>query len=87
MQRILGEIDGCTLPPERAISQLNTLFRDPAGRRYVLVLDEIDRLETKANELLYRLFEWPRLPASTVTLIAVANALDLTGAQIFGDIN
>ncbi|XP_004345448.2 Cdc6B protein [Capsaspora owczarzaki ATCC 30864] len=42
-----------------------------------LILDEMDQLETRTQEILYKLFEWPTLPGSRVILIGIANALDL----------
>lgn len=44
----------------------------------VLILDEIDHLDTKGQEVLYYLFQWPQLPKSSLILIGIANALDLT---------
>ncbi len=41
-------------------------------------MDEIDRLVTKDQDVLYKLFEWPTMERSTVVLIGIANALDLT---------
>ncbi|OWR47325.1 putative Cdc6 [Danaus plexippus plexippus] len=43
----------------------------------VLVLDEIDQLDSKRQCVLYTLFEWGALP-SRMVLVGVANALDLT---------
>lgn len=48
----------------------------------VLILDEIDHLDSKGQEVLYSLFEWPQLPNSKLILIGIANALDLTDRML-----
>ena len=42
------------------------------------VLDEIDQLDSKSQEVLYSLFELPYLNKSKLVLVGIANALDLT---------
>ncbi|XP_015922891.1 cell division control protein 6 homolog [Parasteatoda tepidariorum] len=48
----------------------------------VLVLDEIDHLDTKGQQVLYSLFEWPHMPNSSLVLIGIANSLDLTDRML-----
>ena len=35
----------------------------------ILILDEMDQLESKHQEILYTMFEWPSLPKSKLILI------------------
>ena len=35
----------------------------------ILILDEMDQLESKSQEILYTIFEWPSLSKSKLVLI------------------
>ncbi|XP_010006899.1 PREDICTED: cell division control protein 6 homolog, partial [Chaetura pelagica] len=52
------------------------------GPMVLLVLDELDQLESKGQDVLYTLFEWPQLPRSRLVLVGLANALDLTDRSL-----
>ncbi|XP_005531580.1 PREDICTED: cell division control protein 6 homolog [Pseudopodoces humilis] len=52
------------------------------GPMVLLVLDELDQLESKGQDVLYTLFEWPQLPGSRLVLVGLANALDLTDRSL-----
>ena len=43
----------------------------------VVLVDELDRLLTKKNEVIYNFFNWPTLVQSRLVVIAVANTMDL----------
>lgn len=53
-------------------------FHGAGDKKYIVALDEIDRLLDLDLKLLYNLFEWSMLPSSNLILIGIANALDLT---------
>ena len=46
------------------------------------MLDEVDQLSSRRQEILYRIFQWPLLSSSRLILIGVANALDLTDRML-----
>ncbi|XP_043910953.1 cell division control protein 6 homolog [Protopterus annectens] len=48
------------------------------GPMLLLILDEMDQLDSKGQDVLYTVFEWPWIPRSRLVLIGIANALDLT---------
>lgn len=57
---------------------LDTVFSRKQKAFYILMLDEIDQLITKDQDILYRIFGWAGLTNSRVCIIGIANSLDLT---------
>ncbi|MBN3312889.1 CDC6 protein, partial [Atractosteus spatula] len=72
----LGAAGGRSQPKD-SDRRLEKLVTHP-GPMVLLVLDEMDQLDSKAQDVLYTIFEWPWLAGSRLCLIGIANALDLT---------
>lgn len=69
---------------DEAVRQLETKHlvkpkaKGKAVRMVLLVLDEVDQLETRDKSVLYKVFEWAHCNNSNVVLVGIANGLDLT---------
>ncbi|XP_029913437.1 cell division control protein 6 homolog [Myripristis murdjan] len=74
---LLADRLGAASSHNSSSSKLQRLLTGP-GPAVLLVLDEMDQLDSKAQDVLYTIFEWPYLPKSRLCLIGIANALDLT---------
>lgn len=61
------------------VSSVRSKSRDTVLRPTVLfrllVLDEMDQLDSKAQDVLYTIFEWPYLPKSRLCLIGKITVL------------
>ena len=60
-----------------ALKSIETSIRN-SKMMILLVLDEVDQLESKDQSVLYTVFEWPALQGSKLVLVGIANSLDLT---------
>ncbi|NXY43150.1 ORC1 protein, partial [Ceuthmochares aereus] len=58
---------------------LAKLFHTPGPKRKptVLVVDELDLLWTRKQDVLYNLFDWPTQKQSKLIVLAIANTMDL----------
>ena len=50
---------------------------DPKREVCVLLIDEIDQLVTKKQQLLYNIFDWPQRPHAGLVVVGIANTMDL----------
>ena len=48
----------------------------------LLILDEIDKLDSKNHEILHIIFDWPRIPKSKLIVIGIANTMNLTSQSL-----
>lgn len=54
----------------------------PRGKMLILVLDEIDILDSRHQEMLYTIFNLPRYKSTKVIIIGIANTLDFTSKTL-----
>ncbi|MBW0499142.1 hypothetical protein O181_038857 [Austropuccinia psidii MF-1] len=71
-----------------ALSNLEHYFSLPSPTREtcVLLVDELDQLVTRKQEVIYNFFNWPNQPHSRLIVIAVANKMDLPETELNGRI-
>ncbi|KAK6166548.1 hypothetical protein SNE40_023208 [Patella caerulea] len=77
-RKLYQDITGKALTGKRDPSRSMEKCLTTSKTSVILVLDEIDQLDSKSQEVLYTIFEWPTLPHSKLILVGIANALDLT---------
>ena len=80
---IYEEITGSKgVSPSAAQLWLDEYFKkgrehDKKRKMKVVLVDELDSLITKKQELLYHLFDWPSYANSNLLIVAIANTMDL----------
>uniref|UniRef100_A0A914DQH0 Origin recognition complex subunit 1 n=1 Tax=Acrobeloides nanus TaxID=290746 RepID=A0A914DQH0_9BILA len=62
-----------------ARQKLNAMFNYADNRRspIIMLVDEMDMLLTRRQEIIYDIFNWTALPEAKVNVIAISNTLDL----------
>ncbi|GAA6012094.1 hypothetical protein JCM11491_001748 [Sporobolomyces phaffii] len=76
------------ISPKAALAALEGWFAnpDPARKTTVVLVDELDQMLTKRQEVLYNFFNWPHSAHSRLVVIAVANTMDLPERELNGKI-
>ncbi|KAK3878974.1 hypothetical protein Pcinc_016418 [Petrolisthes cinctipes] len=77
--QVLKLLTGTKATAEHASSLLEKRFNTPAPRREptLLLVDELDLLWTRKQDVMYNLFDWPSRPFSKLIVVAIANTMDL----------
>ncbi|XP_076064020.1 cell division cycle 6 [Oratosquilla oratoria] len=76
--RVAEELGVDVQGSERDAVRVIEKYLQSAKSPVLIVLDEMDQLDSRNQEVLYTIFEWPALEKSKLILIGIANALDLT---------
>ncbi|NXA04677.1 ORC1 protein, partial [Sapayoa aenigma] len=77
--QILEFLTGQKVTATHAAELLAKLFSTPGPKRKttVLIVDELDLLWTRKQNVMYNLFDWPTQKHSKLIILAIANTMDL----------
>lgn len=77
--QIYKQLTGKSVVWEQACSLLEKRFTNPGSKRIptVLLVDELDALCTRRQDVLYSIMEWAAHNTALLTVLAVANTMDL----------
>ncbi|XP_062308342.1 origin recognition complex subunit 1 isoform X2 [Osmerus eperlanus] len=77
--QILQELTGQKATADHAASLLEKRFSNPAPKKEttVLLVDELDLLWTRKQNVMYNLFDWPTRRHARLVVLTIANTMDL----------
>lgn len=76
---IFKSLTGKTIASQQACNLLEKRFTEPGPKKdaVVLLVDELDRLWTRKQTVMYNIFDWPTKKHSKLIVLAIANTMDL----------
>lgn len=74
---IYKELTDQNVSAEHAVTLLEKKFEQKSSESIVMLIDELDMLCTKKQDVLYNIFDWPYKKNSKWIVIAIANAMNL----------
>lgn len=82
------QLTGKTATCEQAFSLLDKRFSTPTPRRVstILIVDELDILCNKRQDVVYNLLNWPNLSSARLTVVTIANTMDLPERVFMGKV-
>ncbi|XP_055838758.1 origin recognition complex subunit 1 [Episyrphus balteatus] len=86
--QIYRQLTGKTVSWEHAHSLLEKRFTTPAPRRTttVLLVDELDILCNRRQDVVYNLLDWPTKSAARLVVVTIANTMDLPERLLMGKV-
>ncbi|XP_034108753.1 origin recognition complex subunit 1 [Drosophila albomicans] len=86
--QIYKQLTGKTVSWEHAHSLLEKRFTTPAPRRLttVLLVDELDILCNRRQDVVYNLLDWPTKSAAHLVVVTIANTMDLPERLLMGKV-
>lgn len=86
--QIYKQFSGKTLAWEQAHNLLEKRFITPAPRRVttVLLVDELDILCNRRQDVVYNLLDWPSKSTAQLVVITIANTMDLPERLLMGKV-
>lgn len=80
-EKLWQHLTGIKVTPSNASLLLEEYFgrkeADSSRKPLIVVIDELDQLVTKNQNVMYNFFNWPTYPNSKLIVIAIANTMDL----------
>lgn len=85
---IYRQLTGKTVTWEQAYNLLDKRFSTPSPRRLstVLLVDELDILCNKRQDVVYNLLNWPNLNSARLIVVTIANTMDLPERVFMGKV-
>ncbi|GIY77466.1 origin recognition complex subunit 1 [Caerostris darwini] len=76
---IFKSLTGKSIASQQACNLLEKRFTEKGPKKdaVVLLVDELDRLWTRKQTVMYNIFDWPSKPSSKLIVLAIANTMDL----------
>lgn len=86
--QIYKQLTGKTLAWEQAHNLLEKRFLTPSPRRVttVLLVDELDILCNRRQDVVYNLLDWPSKSSAQLVVITIANTMDLPERLLMGKV-
>ncbi|OAD52051.1 Origin recognition complex subunit 1 [Eufriesea mexicana] len=82
--QILKQLDGKTATWEQSYHILEKRFHSTTSKMTLLLIDELDFLCTKRQDVVYNLLDWPTKSTAQLVVITIANTMDLPERVLMG---